>query len=744
MFKLSFQVQKILYRIDNYAIIQANKFETSNQVIKKKLGRTMRIKGYFNTIFEGDRFIGEVEILEDKNGEQYLHSKKFFELIKPEKNENLAKFITKRVRGLSLKKSKEIVMELGLDCMDKIMKDPSVLYDNSIFKISKIKAENIAEQLQYCQRYEEVGIFVQSAGLPLYLANTLYEKYKDDTIDIIRENPYQICYDGIISFKDADRLANECKILYNNKLRIQTGIYDYLLYMRDVYGCTCIYKNEKEYKSKKNFYQLLNQYLKKNGTVKGLLTNDEIDSALDTLLADKKVVEEVDGNKKYLYTMELHLTENSIAKNLNRIRNTPFKICERSDIDDYFKTYQGFPLDPKQKDAIYNALTHPISILTGGPGTGKTATVNILVQATEEIILNKKHRKAKIELLGPTGKAADRMQELTNRAASTIHRKLRLHTGSNFVDVELDADLIIIDESSMIDIYLMDKLLSAISSNTIIVFVGDINQLPSVGPGKVLDDMIASNKISTVTLTTIFRQSQNSTIVENAHHIINEEDTEHGFKLNEGNFTFIAEDNPIELKTHVGEIIELEKNYGNTLKDIITLTLMRDKDGGTAELNEYLQENYNPNPIEYTFIDKTFKVGDRVMQIRNNYDLNVFNGFVGTINSIYEENGEEFLTVDYDNQTSITEYSEKEVNELDLAYASTVHKSQGSEYPIVILIIHNCQSHMLTSKILYTALTRAKVRLYCIGQVDAINKAIHEKNKNKNEYRLSRLAQKIK
>ena len=704
----------------------------------------MRIKGYFNTIFEGDRFIGEVEILEDKNGEQYLHSKKFFELVKPEKNENLAKFITKRVRGLSLKKSKEIVMELGLDCMDKIMKDPSVLYDNSIFKISKIKAENIAEQLQYCQRYEEVGIFVQSAGLPLYLANTLYEKYKDDTIDIIRENPYQICYDGIISFKDADRLANECKILYNNKLRIQTGIYDYLLYMRDVYGCTCIYKNEKEYKSKKNFYQLLNQYLKKNGTVKGLLTNDEIDSALDTLLADKKVVEEVDGNKKYLYTMELHLTENSIAKNLNRIRNTPFKMCERSDIDDYFKTYQGFPLDPKQKDAIYNALTHPISILTGGPGTGKTATVNILVQATEEIILNTKHRKAKIELLGPTGKAADRMQELTNRAASTIHRKLRLHPGSNFVDVELDADLIIIDESSMIDIYLMDKLLSAISSNTIIVFVGDINQLPSVGPGKVLDDMIASNKISTVTLTTIFRQSQNSTIVENAHHIINEEDTEHGFKLNEGNFTFIAEDNPIELKTHVGEIIELEKNYGNTLKDIITLTLMRDKDGGTAELNEYLQENYNPNPIEYTFIDKTFKVGDRVMQIRNNYDLNVFNGFVGTINSIYEENGEEFLTVDYDNQTSITEYSEKEVNELDLAYASTVHKSQGSEYPIVILIIHNCQSHMLTSKILYTALTRAKVRLYCIGQVDAINKAIHEKNKNKNEYRLSRLAQKIK
>lgn len=208
-----------------------------------------------------------------------------------------------------------------------------------------------------------------------------------------------------------------------------------------------------------------------------------------------------------------------------------YKFCEASDIDDYFKNYKGFPLDVKQKEAIYNALLNPISIITGGPGTGKTATVNIIVQAIEYIHFKKYKKKARIVLLGPTGKAADRIQELTNRPASTIHRKLQLAQGIKKVTIELDETYVIIDEASMIDVYLMEQLLSAITNNTRLIFVGDINQLPSVGPGKVLDDMIESKMIPTVTLTTIFRQNQSSVIVENAHHIINVEDTEHGFKF---------------------------------------------------------------------------------------------------------------------------------------------------------------------------------------------------------------------
>lgn len=744
MFKLSFKIQKIYWRSENYAIVQGNKFETTNAVLKKKLGRTMQIKGYFNTIFEGDRFIGDVEICEDKNGELYLTSNKFFELVEPEKKETLAKFISKRVKGLSLAKSKIIVNEVGLDCIDKIIDNFTILLGISDLKISNAKAEKISNQLKYCRRYDEIAIFVQSAGLPLRLANELYEKYKDDTIEIVRDDPYQICYDGLIPFNSADKLANECKINYNQPLRIQTGFYAYLCYKRDTEGCTCVYKDEKVYKTKKNFYQEFNEYLNKNGAIKGTLLNEEIDAAIEQLILDKKVIQEIDTKKTYLYTAELNAVENSIANQINRINNSVFKFCERKDIDEYFSTYTGFSLDSKQKDAIYNALLHNISILTGGPGTGKTATTNILVQAIKYICLTKKKRQAKIVLLGPTGKAADRIRELTNEPASTIHRKLGLSPDKKSVDVVLDVDYVIIDESSMIDVYLMDQLLKAIPDTTRLVFVGDINQLPSVGPGKVLDDMIASNAIPTVTLSTIFRQSKNSTIVENAHHIINMEDTENGFKLNQGNFHFIEEHNSVNLKNQIAELLKILKKDGYTEKDIAILSPMKDRDGGTFELNELFQEEFNNNKIEEIFIEKKFKIGDRVIQMKNNYDLKVFNGFIGTILNIYEEDGKRFVVVDFDNQTSIVEYNEVQVQELELAYAITVHKSQGSEYPIVIMPIHKSQSLMLTSKILYTALTRAKKEFYCIGEEDAINKAIHEKNKNKRNYRLSRLASKIK
>lgn len=747
MFKLSFHVQKIYYRRENYAIIQANQFETGNKVLKKKLGRSMKIKGYFNTLFEDDIFVGNVEILEDKNGEQYLTSNKFFELVIPEKTMTLAKFIAKRVNGLSLNKTKEIVNELGLDCIEMIINEPSILYLNPKFKITQIKALNIAEQLKNCRRYEEIGIFVQSAGLPLNLANNLYDKYKDDTIDIVRADPYQICYDGEISFKDADKLANECNIPYNQKLRIQTGLFSYLLYKRDSAGYTCVYKDIKDYKSKKNFYQLFNQYLFHNGTIKGVLTNDEIDEGLRNLINDKKVINEIDSNteKEYLYTAELNAVENSIARHINKIKHNLYKFCEASDIDDYFKNYKGFPLDVKQKEAIYNALLNPISIITGGPGTGKTATVNIIVQAIEYIHFKKYKKKARIVLLGPTGKAADRIQELTNRPASTIHRKLQLAQGIKKVTIELDETYVIIDEASMIDVYLMEQLLSAITNNTRLIFVGDINQLPSVGPGKVLDDMIESKMIPTVTLTTIFRQNQSSVIVENAHHIINVEDTEHGFKLNEGNFHFIEEENSMNLKNTISDLLKQLENDGHNSTDITILSAMKDKDGGTIELNELFQEEFNSSSIQEEFMNKIFKKGDRVIQCVNNYDLEVYNGFIGTISDIItDQNGIRKVLVDFDNLTSLVEYDERQVQELELAYAITVHKSQGSEYPIVIMTMHEVQSAMLMSKVFYTALTRAKKEFYCVGTIKAINKAIHEKNMNKNDYRVSRLAKKIK
>ena len=310
-------------------------------------------------------------------------------------------------------------------------------------------------------------------------------------------------------------------------------------------------------------------------------------------------------------------------------------------------------------------------------------------------------------------------------------------------NVIIEADFVIVDESSMIDVFLMEQLLSAMENDTRILFVGDTNQLPSVGPGKVLDDLIASNAIPTVTLTTIFRQSMSSVIVENAHHIINGEDTDHGFKLNEGNFHFIEEHDPVEIKNKAANVINDLYAKGAGSKDMIVLPTMKDRDAGTIELNELFQEMFNPNPIGYAFNGKQFKEGDRVMQIKNNYDLNVYNGFVGNIINIREDEGQYFFDVDFDNLTSLIEYNESVIDELELAYATTVHKSQGSEYKYVIIPIHLAQSNMLTSQIFYTAITRAKVEVYVIGEKEAINKAINSRNKNKNEYRISRLAWKI-
>lgn len=737
MFQLTFQVKTIHSRYNNFAFITANKFECKNKKIQKKLGRTMQLRGYFSTIFEGDCFTANVEIRENQFGQKYLFSPVCSSLVIPEKTEALSKFLQKRIKGLGINRARVIVETLGLDCIEKIIEDDSVLKQ---FNFSDTLFSRISSQLKFCKKYEEAAIFIQSAGLSLSIANKLYDRYKDDTITIIRENPYQICYDGEITFEIADKLAKECEIKYNHKLRIQTGLLSYINSRIDGDGYTCVYKDTNIYKSKKNFYQLFNQYLKRNGVIKGEITDDEIEKGIRRLIRDKKLVE--DG--EYLYTPYLYSVEKNVAKYLKRIKNRTFKFCEKKDIDEFLNFYNGYSLDQKQIDAVYNALLNNVSILTGGPGTGKTAVVNVIVQAIKYICKKNKKREACLELLGPTGKAADRIKELTGEEASTIHRRLGITAESRFSDIILDVDYVIIDESSMIDILLMEQLLSAIENNTRIVFVGDINQLPSVGPGKVLDDFIGSGIIPTVTLTKIFRQSNNSTIVTNAHHIINGKDTEHGFELNNGNFHFVEELDSVEIKNRITEIIENLYKNGFTKKDIAILAPKREKDAGTIELNDLFQDCFNANPIEYEIFEKKFKTGDRVIQTKNNYDLNVFNGFVGTIENIYENHGETFFDVEFDNQPNVVTYSETTIHELDLAYAMTVHKSQGSEYPIVIMPIHLSQSNMLTTKILYTAITRAKKEIYLVGDKKAIDRAIHEKNKNKNEYRISRLVERLR
>jgi len=261
-FELTFKVKKVQWRNENKAYIQAHKFECRNKIIKKQLGKTMHLRGNFRVIVEGDTFTSNVEIREDKDGKKYLYMVGFPKTFIPENEDSLAQFISRRVRGLGLIKATQIVTNFGISCIKKILENPALL-DDPTLKLNKSVKEKILEQFKYCQNYDEVGMYIQSMGLSLNVVNILYDKYQDDTLKLLKDNPYQICYDGEIPFNIADRIALENKLEHNSKLRIQTGLLAYIAGKRDSSGDTCVYKDEKEYKSKKNFYQHFNIFLKR-------------------------------------------------------------------------------------------------------------------------------------------------------------------------------------------------------------------------------------------------------------------------------------------------------------------------------------------------------------------------------------------------------------------------------------------------------------------------------------------------
>jgi exodeoxyribonuclease V alpha subunit len=400
----------------------------------------------------------------------------------------------------------------------------------------------------------------------------------------------------------------------------------------------------------------------------------------------------------------------------------------------------GMTLAVKQQEAVHMALQNPISILTGGPGTGKTQTINAVIQVIQLI-----HPNAQIHLCAPTGRAAKRMTELTDMTATTIHRAIHLTDVRFDQNVErLYGDFLIVDESSMIDAYLFSKLLEAVNVDMKILFVGDVDQLPSIGAGLILRDLIDSKKIPTTTLTEIFRQAKDSQIVTNAHKVIQgkivgESD---GLTFDEklGDFYFVQKEDTERIKNLIIGFIKrlMESPHNFKLQDIQVLTPMKEGELGTNALNRIIQETFNPHidkelEMELFRTSKSgvinerfdvFRVGDRVIHTINDYDLKVFNGEIGTIHKIYnDESGNLMMKVNYDDgMVTYDEALAKE--ELMLAYAMTVHKSQGCEFPVGIMPIHPSQQSMLERHLLYTAFTRAKGKVVLAGVNEALNKGI--------------------
>lgn len=735
IFNVTFEVKKIIYRKENSlnTIINAKLIEHNYKGAGEKyINQNLIIKGTFMNVYIGDIFSCNVK-WEKNNIYGYQLSMTENPKIKfPELKKGLSEFLRKRVKGLGKVKANNIVNKLGLDCISIIINDWRVLL--SVDGIKMKMAEKIYNVLNEEKKFENISIFIHSMGMNQEIAIQLYELFKDDVIIKINKNPYSICCKNIefnIADKFAERLNKDS--LYIE--RIKEGIMYFITMNLRNKGNLFLYKE--------TILNKLDDFLCFYGAYKKVHVPEElINKAINELSNEFKIVIENDkNNNTVIYRKDYYIIEESIVKNLSKIITTKKEpLCLKEDIVNYLDRYEEkyFKLADKQRQAVLTALTNRISIITGGPGTGKTQTVNTIIKCIKEI-----KPKAVIKLSAPTGKASKRITELTNNEACTIHRLINLNAFSRNKELEeIKADYIIIDESSMIDAYIFNKLLQCIDDDTSIILVGDYEQLPSVGPGLILRDLITSQRIPVTTLDEIFRQAQNSQIVMNSHKII-KGNTNLDFDKSKEDFYFIKRKDPISIqKTVELSINNLIKNKGYKLEDICVLTPMRNGEVGVYALNSIIQKKFNKPTERIDLITENgdiFRNKDRVIQIKNDYDKEVFNGEVGVIIDIYNSTDGTIIKVDYSGKE--VEYLEKEfIDEVELAYAMTIHKSQGSEFKVVIIPIHETNEKMLYRNLIYTGLTRAKKMVVLIGSEDVFRRGIL---KNNNIERLSGIKEKL-
>lgn len=609
------------------------------------------------------------------------------------------------VKGIGPAYAKAIVSRFGLETIDVIENDIERLLE--VPRLGRKRMEKIRESWEKQKDIKEVMVFLQGHGVSTAFAAKIYRKYEKESIAKVKENPYQLADDiWGIGFKTADSIASKMGYEKNDPRRCRSGI---LYTLNELAEEGHVYAEPE---------QLVEAAVK-------LLEAEEtpVRQALASMMNAKDIIADND----VIYLPPFYYAEDGSAKRLQSLLSD--KTLLNSDVSaepeaEYGSKGSGIVYDEVQQAAIQKALDSKVMVLTGGPGTGKTTT-------TQGIIAAFKARHMSILLAAPTGRAAKRMTEATGMEAKTIHRLLEYNPMDGYKRNEenpLEGDALIVDECSMIDILLFYNLKKAIPSNMRLILVGDINQLPSVGAGNVLRDIIDSQQIPVVRLTRIFRQAQSSRIVMNAHainagqfpNIKNGLDTD---------FFFINQEDADEMvKLIIGLVRErLPKKYGYPPKNVQVLTPMQRGTVGAGNLNIELQNALNPTGPSLTRGGYTFRKGDKVMQIRNNYDKNVFNGDIGYITAV--DTNERILTVTFDNR--LVEYDITELDEIVLAYAITIHKSQGSEFPVVVMPVTMKHFVMLQRNLIYTGITRAKRICVLVGTTKALAYAIRQNTVSK-------------
>lgn len=642
------------------------------------------------------------------------------------------------VKGIGAALAARIVRRFGDDTLRIMEEEPERLAE--IKGISDRKAREIGEQMIEKSQMQNAMIFLSQYGISLTLGIKIYNQYQDTLYRILRENPYKLAEDiQGVGFKIADEIAGRVGIRTDSEYRIRSGLY-YTLSQASAQGHMYLPKEELLYRTS----ELL-------GVEREVLGKYLMDMAIDRKIIMKE---------ENVYTSQSYFLELNTARMLQELNI----VCENAEegIEKriaMIEAKDGITLDIMQRKAVAAAVRNGLMILTGGPGTGKTTTINTMIRYFESEDMD-------IFLAAPTGRAAKRMTEATGYEASTIHRLLELsgvveESSANVrfernEDNPLEADVIIIDEMSMVDIHLMHALLSAIVPGTRLILVGDMNQLPSVGPGSVLRDMIRSKAFPVVELTRIFRQASESDIVVNAHKIHAGQTV--SLDNHSRDFFFLQRNDVRVIQKVILTLVsqKLPKYTDARPQDIQVLSPMRKGPLGVESLNEILQRYLNPPGADKAERENgrgVFREGDKVMQIKNNYQLEweirgkhgiaaqrgmgVFNGDLGVITSINSFG--ELLTVEYE-EGRFVDYTFKQLDELELAYATTIHKAQGSEYPAVVIPLLGGPKMLMTRNLLYTAVTRARKCVVLTGSADTFQAMIDNQTE---ENRYTTLSQRI-
>lgn len=600
------------------------------------------------------------------------------------------------VKGIGPKFAQLIVSKFGLDTINIIETDINRLYE--VPGIGKKRVEKIQESWEKQKDIKNVMLFLQGYGVSTAYAAKIYRQYGKDSIDTVKGNPYKLADDiWGIGFKTADGIANKMGYENNDPRRCKSGI-NYTL---------------SELADEGHVYAEEEQLIK---SAKELLQADE--EPIRNAMAEMVQAEELKTDGEAIYLPPFYYAEVCTANRLLALleNKTANLFAKPLNIEEISKS-TGIEYDEVQIQAIKQAIDSKVMVLTGGPGTGKTTT-------TQGIIAALKNMGLRILLAAPTGRASKRMSEATGMEAKTIHRLLEYNPKDGYKrndENTLEGDALIVDECSMIDIVLMNNLMKAIPTSMRLVLVGDIDQLPSVGAGNVLRDIIDSERIPVIRLTRIFRQAQSSRIVMSAH-AINQgrfPDTSNG---KETDFFFMQMEEPEMVAENIVKLVKerLPKAYKQPISNIQVLTPMQRGVVGASNLNISLQAALNPSQLALNRGGYSFKLNDRVMQLRNNYDKEVFNGDLGYVSQVNME--DRTIQVDFDGK--LVEYEVSELDELTLAYATTIHKSQGSEYPIVVMPVLMTHYVMLQRNLIYTGITRAKKICVLLGTKKALSFAI--------------------